>query len=169
MPTYPVPTWPGRSSKASGGATASGGSIKHCTSTRRSSTTDPDARLTTMTRWRRAAALTAPLLLLSVFGAGSREPQLYVSNEIPNTIAVVSPRTNAVVATIPVGQRPRGMALSPDRRTVYVALGQDDALGVVDVASGRVTRTVPADRDPRLVGLSPDGKVAYGSDGEIGP
>src|SRR2546422_4649285 len=46
-----------------------------------------------------------------------------------NTITVISPRTNAVRATIPVGKRPRGMALSPDKRTVYVALGQDDAVG----------------------------------------
>src|SRR2546422_6489949 len=84
------------------------------------------------------------LILLGAFGASSREPLLYVSNEIPNTISVVSPRTNAVIATVPVGKRPRGMALSPDRRTVYVALGQDDALGVVDVASGQMTRAIPA-------------------------
>src|SRR6266516_1117712 len=116
-----------------------------------------------MTPRRHAAAFAAPLLLLSVFGAGSREPQLYVSNEIPNTIAVVSARTNAVVATIPVGQRPRGMALSPDKRTVYVALGQDDALGVVDVASGRMTRTIPANRDPALVVRWPQSKRASGS------
>src|SRR5947207_13950942 len=59
------------------------------------------------------------------------------------------------------------MALSPDRRTVYVALGQDDAVGVVDVASGQMTRTIPANRDPELVVLSPDGKVAYVSNEEI--
>src|SRR2546425_8032611 len=59
------------------------------------------------------------------------------------------------------------MALSPDKRTVYVALGQDDALGVVDVASSRMTRTIPANRDPELVVLSPDGKVAYVSNEEI--
>src|SRR2546429_6573768 len=105
------------------------------------------------TRRRRAAAWAASLGLMSALGASSREPLLYVTNEIPNTISVVSPRTNAVVATIPVGKRPRGMALSPDKRTVYVALGQDDALGVVDVASGQMTRTIPANRsEERRVG-----------------
>ena len=123
--------------------------------------------MTQPTRRRRAAALTALLILRGAFGASSREPLLYVSNEIPNTISVVSPRTNAVIATVPVGKRPRGMALSPDRRTVYVALGQDDAVGVVDVASGQMTRTIPANRDPELVVLSPDGKVAYVSNEEI--
>src|SRR5256885_16379682 len=84
-------------------------------------------------------------------------PSLDVSNEVDNTVAVISPQTNSVVATIVVGRRPRGLAASPDRRTVYVALGQDDALGVIDVASGKMTRTVPAGRDPELVVLSPDG------------
>ena len=32
------------------------------------------------------AALAALLLLASAFGTGAREPQLYVSNELPNTI-----------------------------------------------------------------------------------
>src|SRR5437762_2664499 len=106
------------------------------------------------TRRRRAAVWAASLGLMSALGASSREPLLYVSNEIPNTISVVSPRTNAVLATVPVGKRPRGMALSPDRRTVYVALGQDDAVGVVDVASGQMTRTIPANRDPELAGAA---------------
>src|SRR5256885_11110173 len=75
-------------------------------------------------------------------------PSLYVSNDMDNTVAVISPQTNSVVATIVVGRRPRGLAASPDRRTIYVALGQDDALGVIDVASGKMTRTVPAGRDP---------------------
>src|SRR5438309_7454616 len=80
----------------------------------RSSTTDRDVPLTQPTRRRRAAALTALLILLGAFGASSREPLLYVSNEIPNTISVVSPRTNAVIATVPVGKRPRGMARSEE-------------------------------------------------------
>src|SRR4029077_1538264 len=135
-------------------------------STKRSSTTDRDLPLTRPTRqW--PAALAALLVLTSAFGAGSREPLLYVSNELRNTISVVAARTNAVIATIPVGHRPRGMALSPDKRTVYVALGQDDALGLIDVASGRMTGTIPANRDPELVLLSPDGKVAYVSNEEI--
>ena len=36
----------------------------------------------------------------------------------------------------------------PDGRTVYVALGQDDAVGVIDVTRATMTRTIPAGRDP---------------------
>src|SRR5205814_8391373 len=113
------------------------------------------------------AALLAPLCLASASPAPARDPQLWVSNEVSNTISVIAPRTNAVTATITVGKRPCGLALSPDRRTVYVALGQDDAVGVIDVAQAKLTRTIPAGRDPELVVVSPDGKTLYVSNEEI--
>src|SRR5207244_2379931 len=123
--------------------------------------------MTRTTPRRLVAAIAVPLILTGpVVSAGAKDPLLYVSNEIPNTISVVSLRTNGVIATIPVGKRPRGMALSPDRRTVYVALGQDDALGVVDVATAKMTETIPANRAPELgvlrpVAFSPAGARAW--------
>src|SRR2546425_10957658 len=59
------------------------------------------------------------------------------------------------------------MVLSPDGHTVYVALGQDDAIGVIDVARAAVTGTVPAGRDPQLVGVSPDGHTLFVANEEI--
>src|SRR5437763_14605632 len=67
--------------------------------------------------------------------ARSGGPALYVSNEVDNTVAVISPQTNSVVATIVVGSRPRGPAASPDRRPVYLAPRQDGAPGAPAVAS----------------------------------
>src|SRR5882762_7814907 len=160
MPTLRAPISPGRSSRASGDATASAGSTRRCTSIRRSSTTDRDVPLTETTRRRRLAALATLLVFASAFGAGAREPQLYVSNELPNTISVISPRTNAVVATIPVGNRPRGMALSPDKRTVYVVLAQGDVHGPLVGAQRHATRAI-AHRDGRDHGVG-----ARGDDGD---
>src|SRR2546430_5301178 len=71
-------------------------------------------------------------LCATAASAQSPRPLLYVSNEIANTISVIAPTTGSVAATLAVGKRPRGMALSPDRHTVYVALGQDDAIGVIE-------------------------------------
>src|SRR4051812_43772536 len=68
---------------------------------------------------------------------------LYVSNEGSNTVTVVSPTTMQQLATIAVGNRPRGIALSPDGRHAYVALGREDAVAVIDVATRRVTDKVP--------------------------
>ncbi len=47
---------------------------------------------------------------------------VYVSNEDSRNITVIDAATDSVVATIEVGTRPRGIKVSPDGKTVYVAL-----------------------------------------------
>src|SRR4051812_40170852 len=73
--------------------------------------------------------------LLACAAAGCRRaprraggPRAYVSNEAAGTVSVIDPEDGAVVATIPVGRRPRGMRLSPDGRTLYVALSGSPAV-----------------------------------------
>ena len=46
----------------------------------------------------------------------------YVTNEDSQELTVIDTRTDSVVATIPVGTRPRGVRISPDGKTVFVAL-----------------------------------------------
>ena len=48
--------------------------------------------------------------------------QIFVSNEKSGNLTVASRAGFKVVATIPVGKRPRGIHASPDGKTVYVAL-----------------------------------------------
>src|ERR671925_76858 len=52
------------------------------------------------------------------FAAG----RLFVTNEQGGDISVVDVAGQRVVATIPVGKRPRGIRLSPDGTTLFVAL-----------------------------------------------
>src|SRR5512143_654486 len=47
---------------------------------------------------------------------------VYVSNEDSRNLTVIDAATDTVVATIEVGTRPRGVKVSPDGKTVYVAL-----------------------------------------------
>ena len=47
---------------------------------------------------------------------------IYVTNETGGDMSVIDAATNAVVATIPLGKRPRGIVASPDRTLLYVAL-----------------------------------------------
>ncbi|MBS0204174.1 MAG: c-type cytochrome [Planctomycetes bacterium] len=65
-----------------------------------------------------------------------------------------------LLRTIPVGDEPRGLALSKDRRTVYVALGGEDAVAIVDLsaAPGTSIPTLPASGIPKTVRVSPDGR-----------
>ena len=48
--------------------------------------------------------------------------QIFVSNEKSGDLTVINGGDFKVMATIPVGRRPRGIHASPDGRTVYVAL-----------------------------------------------
>ncbi|HKW48645.1 MAG TPA: hypothetical protein VJN70_14450, partial [Gemmatimonadaceae bacterium] len=48
---------------------------------------------------------------------------LIASDEPGNRVVVVSLATGQVEGTIPVGNRPRGMAISPDGQRIFVALG----------------------------------------------
>src|SRR5262245_1260317 len=56
----------------------------------------------------------------------------YVSNEKSNTISVIDTDKFAVVKTIKVGQRPRGIGLTKDERFILVAVGDDDTIQVID-------------------------------------
>src|SRR5260370_356876 len=50
---------------------------------------------------------------------------VYVSDERADVLHVIDGATGAVQAKIPVGARPRGMALSPDGATLYVKGGRE--------------------------------------------
>src|SRR5574341_761209 len=95
----------------------------------------------------RALTLAAAGLLLLAAGHPSA-PRLFVSNETGNTVSVVDLTTNTVTATVEAGRRPRGIGASPDGRSLYVALGDEDAIGVIDVGTLKVTRKIPAGSDP---------------------
>src|SRR3954454_7967668 len=48
--------------------------------------------------------------------------QIFVTNEKSGDVTVVNAADRTVAATIPVGKRPRGIRVSPDGETVYVAV-----------------------------------------------
>jgi YVTN family beta-propeller protein len=75
-----------------------------------------------------------------------RNGTLFASNPERNQIEVVSLATGAVEPAIPVGSRPRGIDLSPDGSTLYVANSGAQEISVVDVAQRRELRriTVPS-------------------------
>jgi YVTN family beta-propeller protein len=65
----------------------------------------------------------AVLIALSPLpGHAGQNYQVYVSNEKSGDVTIINGGDNQVLATIPVGKRPRGIHASPDGKKVYVAL-----------------------------------------------
>jgi|SRR5699024_5775118 len=102
--------------------------------------------------------------------------RIYVSNEYGGSITVVDTTTDKVIDTIHVSEpgdrvRPRGMAVSPDGRTIYVAISdfhpqvesRDDRIVAIDVASNDIIKTFYIGSNPERLGVSPDGTQLWAS------
>jgi YVTN family beta-propeller protein len=106
----------------------------------------------------------------------------YVSNEDGNTVTVIDTVRGAVIATVPVGRRPRGLKLSHDGRLLYVAVSglpkcppkmpdaecekqprdlKADGIAVVDTATRHVVDLLKAGSDPEQFDVSPDGRRLF--------
>jgi YVTN family beta-propeller protein len=68
---------------------------------------------------------------------------------------VIDTTTQAVVATIPVGQWPRGIAIAPDGSALFVANRGSGTVQILDPHRAAVVATIP-------VGGSPYGIAALG-------
>ena len=62
-----------------------------------------------------------------------------------------------------VGERPWGLAISPDGRWLYTANGPSNDVSIVDAASFKVVTTVPAGTRPWGVVVAP-ASAGIGSD-----
>src|SRR5215204_4206669 len=102
-----------------------------------------------------------------------------VSNERSNDVSILDGASNAVVATIPVGKRPRGIHASPDGKRLYIAVsgsprmapGVDrqrepadktaDGIAIVDLGKRAVLQKLNVGSDPEQFAISADGAFAY--------
>jgi YVTN family beta-propeller protein len=81
----------------------------------------------------------------------------YVTNVNDNTVSVIDTASNSVVATIPVGGFPDGVATTPDGIRAYVTNAFDSTVSVIDTASNKVIATIPVGSAPAGVAITPDG------------
>lgn len=70
---------------------------------------------------------------------------IYVTNEGSNNVSVVNRQSGDVVATIMVGDKPKGIALSLSRKRprVYIANSGSDSMSVIDPTTNKVELEVP--------------------------
>ena len=81
---------------------------------------------------------------------------VYVTNYGSNTVTVINGSNNAVIATIPVGMQPEGIAVNPSLGVAYVADSGSDAVSVLDTTANTVMVTgFPVGSAPQSVAVGP--------------
>jgi YVTN family beta-propeller protein len=85
----------------------------------------------------------------------------YITNTVDGTVSVIDTGSNTVIATIPVGDLPWGVAATPDGRRVYIGNGISSDVSVIDGLSFNVVATVAVGGRANGVAISPDGTTVY--------
>ena len=103
---------------------------------------------------------------------------MYVTSERAGTIQVIDTATDRVTRTVRLGNRPRGLAISPDGKRLYVAVSwwRDgkrprtgrETIAVLDASTLATIAQFPAGTDPECVAVSPDGRRLYLSNEDAG-
>lgn len=139
----------------------------------------------------RSSLLVSAALLFAAAAAQAQQPGqlLYVSNEDSGTVSVIDMGEAKALDQFEVGVRPRGIRLSPDGKTLFVALSGSpkcgpnvseeecekmaadktkDGVAMIDVASRKLVRVLPGGSDPEQFDITPDGKRLYVANEDAG-
>jgi len=122
----------------------------------------------------RALALAA-LLIVALSASGDR---VYITNERAGTVQIIDSATDRIARTVRLGNRPRGLAVAPDGKHLFVAVSwwRDgkharsgrEGIAMLDAAALTTVRQYVAGTDPECVAVSPDGRKMYLSNEDAG-
>jgi len=79
----------------------------------------------------------------------------YVTNRGSNSVSVIDTASNTVVATIPVGAFPEGVAITPDGTRAYVTDFVSNTVSVIDTATNTVVVTIGVGLFPTGAAITP--------------
>ena len=111
---------------------------------------------------RAAKSVLLPFLLVALLGgAGLGRPALgkdaVVLNSDDDSLSVIDTSTYKETARTYVGRAPHHLIVTPDGKTLIIALAEGNALALVDRATGMLEKRIEAS-DPYQIGFSPDDK-----------
>jgi PQQ-dependent catabolism-associated beta-propeller protein len=96
-------------------------------------------------------------LFVLMYGLGV----LYVSNEDDNLVTAIDVPTREVIAQIPTGVEPEGMAVSPDGKTIVNTSEATNMAHFIDGATEQMVASVLVDARPRVAMFKPDGSEVW--------
>ncbi|RYY86660.1 MAG: hypothetical protein EOO15_13905, partial [Chitinophagaceae bacterium] len=85
----------------------------------------------------------------------------YITNAADDNVSVINTATNTVVATIAVGNSPRGATLSLDGSRLYVSNFSDGTVSMINTATNLVLSTITVGSGPRSLAVTPNGSTLY--------
>ena len=103
----------------------------------------------------------AASLLASLAAAGGSGSILYVDNSEGTTLTLIDAGSLKIIGEIAVGEKPHGLATSPDSRRVYASVESTNQLLAIDVESRRIVGTVALGQRPNQISVSADGRYVY--------
>jgi YVTN family beta-propeller protein/autotransporter-associated beta strand protein len=109
------------------------------------------------------AARAAPLTAYAVVPdcRGQVTAYAFVPNRGDRTVSVIDMHAERVLATVPVGAEPWGVAVTPDGRRAYVTNASSNSVSVLDVARRSVVTTIAVPHAPQGIAVAPDGRHVY--------
>ncbi len=123
--------------------------------------------------WNPDASVAEGYLFKPAFTLKSQVPELssllvYVTNEASNNVSVINRQTGEIVATILVGQKPKGIAtsLGKEHPKVYVANSGSNSISVIDPTFNKVEVEIPvrfgvAPEGIAVASISPDRELIF--------
>src|SRR5918994_7926646 len=108
------------------------------------------------------AIVRAVAVTLTMLACGHAQAlTIFVSNEKGNSISIVDGESLELVKQVAVGERPRGIALSPDAKSLYICASDDDTIQIMDTETLEILGELPSGPDPEVIMVSPDGSKVY--------
>ncbi|MEO8605296.1 MAG: YncE family protein [bacterium] len=93
--------------------------------------------------------------------AAAAAPYAYVADLGGDAVVVIDTATDSVVATLPGGDDPDGVAVSADGTRVYITAFLSNTLLAIDTATNSALTSIAVGDGPVGVAVSPDGRRVY--------
>jgi len=105
--------------------------------------------------------IASALLVAFMSQAIHAEPtgRIFITNEKGNSISVINGETLEVESEIAIGERPRGIGISPDGTEIYVAVSEENLIAVFDPKTLEVLRKFKSGSDPETFAVHPNGNI----------
>jgi YVTN family beta-propeller protein len=105
----------------------------------------------------RLAAVALLLAAMPAHAAPAAAKTVIVLNSDDDSLSVIDGDTYKETSRVHIGRAPHHLMVTPDRRSLIIAMSEGNQLVFIDRATGTIARKIEIS-DPYQIGFSPDGK-----------